>query len=194
MTVTAQRRVRRRRPALVRSRAGRLALLAAATVLVAAACGNDDSGGTAGTTAGTGGTTRVEITMKEFAYAPDHVEVPAGVPVEITLRNDGSVEHEWMVGRDPRDGGGYEADLLAMAQIEVVEGEDYVFGEMGETDHTGTTGAEEHHGTEVEVEPGGHVTLRVTFPADAVGTWEMGCFVPGHYEAGMKGTFTVTAA
>lgn len=41
--------------------------------------------------------------------------------------------------------------------------------------------------TEVDVEPGGQATLRFTVPASAKGEWEMGCFIPGHYESGMSG-------
>ena len=48
-----------------------------------------------------------------------------------------------------------------------------------------------HQGAHVTVEPGGVVELTLLVPADAVGTWEIGCFLEGHYEAGMLGTFNV---
>ncbi|MFQ5524550.1 MAG: plastocyanin/azurin family copper-binding protein, partial [Acidimicrobiia bacterium] len=61
-------------------------------------------------------------------------------------------------------------------------------------DHAESEGADhaDDHGAMIEVEPGGEITLRFTIPADATGTYEMGCFLPGHYDAGMKGTVTVT--
>jgi len=45
--------------------------------------------------------------------------------------------------------------------------------------------------TEVDVEAGGVATLRFTVPATAKGRWEMGCFLAGHYESGMKGTIMI---
>ena len=44
----------------------------------------------------------------------------------------------------------------------------------------------------VEVAPGETATLVYTF--DEPGTLLIGCHVPGHYAAGMKGTITVTAS
>jgi len=41
------------------------------------------------------------------------------------------------------------------------------------------------------VQAGGYVTLRLELPAGAAGQWEMGCFIPGHYEAGMRGVLVV---
>jgi uncharacterized cupredoxin-like copper-binding protein len=29
------------------------------------------------------------------------------------------------------------------------------------------------------------VVLHFTLPDEAIGTWEIGCFIPGHYQAGM---------
>lgn len=43
----------------------------------------------------------------------------------------------------------------------------------------------------MEVEPGGFASVTFALPADRRGEWEIGCFVPGHYEAGMKATLVV---
>ena len=43
----------------------------------------------------------------------------------------------------------------------------------------------------VEIQPGGEVMLRFTVPPSAKGEWEMGCFYPGHFETGMKGTVVI---
>jgi len=40
---------------------------------------------------------------------------------------------------------------------------------------------------ELEVEPGvNDIWLRMVIPAELKGEWELGCFVEGHYEQGMK--------
>lgn len=48
---------------------------------------------------------------------------------------------------------------------------------------------EPHHGDTHEVSSGKTKTIEVDLEA---GTYEYACHVPGHYEAGMKGTLTVT--
>ena len=44
---------------------------------------------------------------------------------------------------------------------------------------------------ELDLEPGEELELIFTFPRDSRGTWEIGCFVEGHYEAGMFAPVTV---
>jgi plastocyanin len=56
----------------------------------------------------------------------------------------------------------------------------------GATERGGHSGA-----FELKVEPHmGRAELTFVVP-DRKGTYEIGCFLPGHYEAGMKGTITV---
>jgi uncharacterized cupredoxin-like copper-binding protein len=69
--------------------------LALVIALLVAACGGDEQG-TDTPDADNGGNEAVEITVSatEFAFDPDPVEVPAGVPVTLVLVNDGLVEHD----------------------------------------------------------------------------------------------------
>ena len=48
-------------------------------------------------------------------------------------------------------------------------------------------------GFQITLDPGQEATITFTVTADQVGEWEMACFVEdgAHYDAGMKGTFTV---
>jgi uncharacterized cupredoxin-like copper-binding protein len=39
---------------------------------------------------------------------------------------------------------------------------------------------------ELDLDPGEVVEMVFTLPASAAGEWELGCFVVGHYEAGMR--------
>lgn len=48
-----------------------------------------------------------------------------------------------------------------------------------------------HAGFMVQVEPGETVEVTFTLPEDRAGEWEIGCFEPGHYEAGMHATLTL---
>jgi uncharacterized cupredoxin-like copper-binding protein len=78
----------------------RSGLLVAALTLVAAACGGGEGDGAATTTtAATTSPAGNEITFiaTEFTFEPETAEVPAGVPVTITLVNAGVVEHDMTI-------------------------------------------------------------------------------------------------
>ncbi len=47
------------------------------------------------------------------------------------------------------------------------------------------------HGNMVLLKPRSRATITFTVPPDRVGEWEMACFIPGHYEAKMKGNVIV---
>ena len=70
------------------------------------------------------------------------------------------------------------------------EADEMTDAEMAAMDGGGHAG---HSGAAVTVEPGGRVELELLIPADVTGNWGFGCFVKGHYEAGMHGTMTVLA-
>ena len=44
---------------------------------------------------------------------------------------------------------------------------------------------------DLNMKPGQEVELEVIFPESARGDWEIGCFRPGHYDAGMRVPFIV---
>ena len=52
-------------------------------------------------------------------------------------------------------------------------------------------GAGHEHGTMVEAQAGETFLMKFTLPEDRRGEWATGCFLPGHYEAGMYGTLIV---
>lgn len=97
----------------------------------------------------------VKIVAAEFKFTPDRVTAPAGVPLRITLVNDGVIEHDlriqalgvWLPGQ-PR--GGQEVRVLAPGR-----------------------------------------SLTVTTTPTKKGSFEFWCTIPGHKEAGMKGTITI---
>ena len=62
---------------------------AAAFVFIASACGG---------VAGASDSTQQTIVIHYSHYSPDVIEVPAGKPVKITIRNEDPIDHEWIVG------------------------------------------------------------------------------------------------
>ena len=121
----------------------------------------------------------VEIALGEFYFqvvndggraeenAP--IELPAGEELLVRFVNEGQTLHLVTMGRDadPDGLGGYRENL---------------FG-------GGATGS---GFLSVNVEPGNEFLLHLFLPQDAAGEWEIGCFIPGHYQAGMKAPLIIS--
>ena len=136
-----------------------------ALTLLLTACGQGAPGG--------GDTRRIDIEMRDFAFAPETLTLVGGEKVTLAFKNIGTVEHEFMAGNDPAYGKGYLQDWLAGAQIESS-------GEHGM----------DHVGAGVRVAP--NTTKLFTFVVpNQGGVFEFGCFVIGHYESGMRGRLVV---
>ena len=175
---------------------GHWLLLVSVIALVAAACGGDGEGSDGGGAVSVDGQEGLTVVMDEYSFAPETLTVTAGEEVLLTIVNEGDDEHELMIGLPVAGGPEWENDLFARMDPEVVSGEEYHlegFEGMEEegTEEEGHEEGEMGHGAEVEVEPRGEVTLRLHIPEDAVGEWEIGCFLTNHYESGMKGTLIV---
>ena len=110
------------------------------------------------------------INAEEWRFAPSVVEVPLGHRVELTLVNNGIVEHDVEVIGVPAE------------NIKVVSGVER---------HEPLGGG--HHDEAVvaaHAEPG--TTAIVIFTATEVGKYKFACTIPGHKEAGMVGKLVVT--
>lgn len=143
-----------------------LIAIAFVAMLVIAACG----GGAAPATGRT-----ITIEMSDFAFSPSAIDLTPGERVTLTFRNVGAIEHEFMAGSEPMMGTGYGQDWLARAKLDA-----------GKSHDTG------HAGEGVRVMARKSAELRLVVPAEK-GEFEFGCFVAGHYEAGMKGKLVVGA-
>lgn len=111
----------------------------------------------------------VQISMREtddgrMLFTPGDVSVRAGEQVKFVLRNIGKVEHEFLL--DSIEGNA--AHKVAMAANPKME-------------------HQEQNGVELESGKVGELIWRFTKP----GSFEFACLIPGHYEAGMKGTVVV---
>lgn len=139
---------------------------------------------------------RLTLVMKEFSYTPSTLHLKAGERVILTIKNEGQVEHEWVAGQglvNTTDEKGFKTDLFALLKPRVT-GREYELEKVSARPSSKDTAEGENAkrlSTEIDVEPGGSATLRFTVPASAKGQWDMGCFLPGHYESGMKGTIVI---
>jgi uncharacterized cupredoxin-like copper-binding protein len=115
-------------------------------------------------------TIHMDDTMR---FKPENVEVRAGEVIRFVVHNGGQVQHEWVLGS--------EAEIAAHA-VQMRE----AAGQSGDHAHQHGTGAA------ISVAPGEMGEIVVGFHQEM--TLQMACLIPGHYEAGMRGTLTVLAA
>jgi uncharacterized cupredoxin-like copper-binding protein len=111
----------------------------------------------------------VEVTMQEADHAkmlfnPDRIEVKRGEQVKFVLKNVGKVDHEFMLDSVANNA----KHKVAMEQNPDMEHDD-------------------PNGKRLAPNGSSEVVWRFT----KAGTFEFACLIPGHYEAGMKGTIVV---
>ena len=107
---------------------------------------------------------RVTVQFRYSRFVPETVQVKAGVPVTITLRNDDPIEHEWIVG---------SAAVHAGHRV----GTEPVHAEVP---------------SEITVPALSTRTTQLTF--DAPGEYAFICHLPGHEAYGMAGTLRVVGS
>jgi uncharacterized cupredoxin-like copper-binding protein len=107
----------------------------------------------------------IRIVMTDFKYEPDQIAVKPGERVRFVLVNQGTVEHELVLG-----------DQAKQDQHEA---------EMAKGGHHMGNGPGEK-----SVAAGKTDRMEFTFPSQP-GTLIYGCHVPGHWTSGMKGTVTI---
>lgn len=111
------------------------------------------------------------VVAREMAYVPIEVKGVVGRPVTIQLKNEGLLEHDFNVL-------GIRASGVKAVDAGVSSAHGSAHGSAPEAVH-------------VAAGPGKTGTL--TFTPLAPGEFPVACSVPGHREAGMVGTLTVTA-
>ena len=109
----------------------------------------------------------VEFRMTDnMRFTPDKIEVKQGETVKLIIKNSGAVMHEFVLGTK-KELEEHAALMLKFPNME--HDEPYM----------------------AHVKPGGKEEIAWTFTKP--GTYMYGCLIPGHFEAGMKGTITVVA-
>lgn len=109
----------------------------------------------------------ITIYVLDFSFRPhdghpgDPITIEAGKPYLITFENEGGIDHEIRFGRNPT------ANLDGY--------QENLFDGM----------------LALHLRPGEFATLLIQVPAEKKGTWEIGCFLPGHYQAGQKEPFII---
>jgi uncharacterized cupredoxin-like copper-binding protein len=111
----------------------------------------------------------IAVTMDDaMRFTPSQFQVGAGETVRFAVRNAGQVPHEFIVGS--------EQELT----------------EHAEQMKSGAANHAHGGGAAISLAPGQSGDLVITF--GQAGNYQVGCLVPGHYEAGMRGRIDVLAA
>lgn len=114
--------------------------------------------------------TEITLDAMDFSYSPASVTVPVGEPVVLTLKNSGSVEHDFV--------------------IEKIDVKSVLKKDSGSDAHH-THGEEMNFDLHISAQPGDTSVLEFTISES--GTYTFFCSVAGHKEAGMLGQLVVTA-
>lgn len=114
----------------------------------------------------------VTVAARDIEFGTERIEATAGVPIELTLVNEGALDHDFSIVEIPLRG------EVGGAEEEEMEGHDMTM-EMEELD--------------VHVSAAAGQSATITFTPSAPGEYEYFCTVPGHRESGMVGTLVVTA-
>jgi uncharacterized cupredoxin-like copper-binding protein len=112
--------------------------------------------------------TELTVEMKDFAYTPSSLTVPAGQPITLTVKNTGNVEHDFV--------------------IEKINATTKVLEDNGSNAHH-AHGEQAGYDVHVSARPGEASILQLT--VSEPGTYEVFCSVEGHKEAGMIGQLNV---
>lgn len=107
----------------------------------------------------------------QMRFAPSLVEVREGETIRFVVRNAGQTAHEMVLGSDAE----IQAHAQAMQQ-----------GQAHEQSHS--------HGSGAAITVAAGQTGEMVVKFDQAQTLQMACLIPGHYEAGMRGTLNVRKA
>ena len=111
----------------------------------------------------------IAIVMNDMSFSPNSIEVKAGETIKFVVTNKSDTDHELTLGDTPIQIA-HRQEIRKMAETGMV------------MHHHGDTNA-------ISVEPGKTAELIWTFTKAT--TIEFDCNIPGHYEAGMKGTIVI---
>ncbi len=76
---------------------GRSLVVIAVAALLISACGGDGDGGSDNGEGSAGTPTSFTVQAGDFTFTPDALTVAANTDVTVTLENDGTIEHDWVV-------------------------------------------------------------------------------------------------
>lgn len=135
-------------------------------------------------------TRTVEVVMHDNYYEPEAIAVAPGETVIFSITNAGSLVHEFNIGTAEM-----HAAHMPEMQMMVDHGvlmPDHIDHNMADK-MSDSMGHDMHHNVpnSALLEPGQSAELVWTFPEGGEVVIDFACTVPGHYDAGMMGSFSM---
>ncbi|MBO6543798.1 MAG: cupredoxin domain-containing protein [Alphaproteobacteria bacterium] len=131
----------------------------------------------------------INISMNDNYYEPESVSVKAGETIRFVVQNNGDFVHEFNVGTSAMHTS-HQSEMMMMVQHGVLrpnsinmEAAEAMQASMGHGMHD--------EPNSILLEPGQRGEVIWTFPASSDVEIEFACNVPGHYESGMLGHFSI---
>ncbi|EAQ13313.1 putative cupredoxin-like copper-binding protein [Maritimibacter alkaliphilus HTCC2654] len=124
----------------------------------------------------------IEVAMKEMKFDPKTIVVEPGETVRFVVTNTGQFIHEFNIGTDST-WDGHRAEMNAMMRKGMITAREIRHARMEEA------GMMHDDPNSVLLAPNQTAEVIWTFPEE--GEVGFACNVPGHREAGMKGTFSL---
>ena len=163
-------------------------LFAASTAMAGAGHVKDDIGQPGKASAAT---RTVEVQLGDISYEPKSIEVQPGETVRFVLKNQGSLLHEFNLGKAAAHAA-HQKEMAAMFQ----NGTLTPTGKGQDMDGMGRAiggmkmvGMEHNDPNSMLIEPGATKELVWTFTKR--GSLEFACNMPGHYQSGMVGQINI---
>jgi uncharacterized cupredoxin-like copper-binding protein len=127
----------------------------------------------------------VQVALEDVYFEPESIKVEAGETIRFILANNGELVHEFNIGT-PQMHAEHQEEMQMMVDHGVLN-PDNINYEMMKMEMADGTTMEHDDPNSVLLEPNGTAEIVWTFTEPM--ELEFACNIPGHYDAGMAGTF-----
>ncbi len=130
----------------------------------------------------------IEIVMTDNRIAPERISVEKGQSIRFVVKNKGEFVHEFNVGTAAMHAK-HQIEMAKMFEHGILE-IDKIHHDKMKMDMGGGHTMAHNDPNSVLLEPGKSAEIVWKFDTDA--KLEFACNLPGHYQSGMKGEFSIT--
>ncbi len=130
----------------------------------------------------------IEIVMTDNRFARGRISVDKGQTIRFVVKNKGEFVHEFNVGTAAMHAK-HQKEMAMMFERDII-GADTIHHDKMKMDMGGGHTMAHNDPNSVLLEPGKSAEIVWKFDTDA--KLEFACNLPGHYQSGMKGEFSIT--
>ena len=128
----------------------------------------------------------IQVALEDTYFEPETIQIKAGETIRFVLKNNGQLVHEFNIGTAAMHAE-HQEEMEMMVDHGVLES-DKINHQMMKMEMADGTTMEQDDPNSALLEPGQEAEIVWTFTKPM--ELEFACNIPGHYDAGMAGTFT----